>query len=1170
MKLTKLNLTRYGHFTDFLLELGNDPEGPYFHIIFGENETGKSTIRDAFIDFLYGIPARTPYNFLHENSALEVGATLSIGDEEHRLIRRKRNTNDLLDAQENPISQNILKAALGDISRDGYCNMFSLDEDTLIQGGKNILKSEGDLGQLLFSAAAGITGLSKTLEEIRKESENYYKHSGRKHELAQLKKELVDLETTIRELDVQAHHYEKLFKDEAQAREAYEDASKEKAENAKRNSELKATLDALSPWRSYLKTRDNLAECEDSPALPDGWLEEAEALRPKDSEVRSSCTRLSKELEDIEAQLEGIVVNETFLKNGEAIDRLQADDLEARYKAAKDIANRERERNGLQDVQKRNFRSLGREEGDEANKFLLPAATIADLRDLISGRSGVAAKRESAHDEYERAKVERDKAKSTLSSFSELADLMKFSRRVDALRSTANEEDLDKLKRAQESANAESDEALALLTPWSGTPEELTACDVPSPSVITALTTRKKNTDDAIRDGSREKERLDDEEASLIATSGVTKGAVADIDDETAKRAHDFRNERWAEHKKLIVSGASLDPKSISDTAGTFETTMEEDDRVRDLRLRASTELAAYRETKIALERNSAASKRQQEKRVAIDLEAGEVQSKIEKILGGLALPSDIAFDDLPKWIDRRAQALQRYRAQCLAKNEFETAETAIKTAKAKLTKELGKLDVDCDDYSGREILALCDEVIDEWREQTANKKAAVENLETAEQDVEERKSRFDTADADWGKWLSNWEQTLKGCWMGEAEAELTTAAVTENLRVLDEISSTLRELAELDSRIAAMEDDREAYRAEICRLTEATDYETKSDDPLRIADELRLQLQSARRNHERSEEMRGVAKDKETALREAQGNQAEINDHFKEFSAVFQAESFDELISAMRRSEKRASLSDELELQAETLCGMLSASDIETVEAQISPVALSPEKSGDLRAEHELLTVQQSAEEKNVQELYSNCKDTERALAAVGGDSEVARLEEQKQGLYLEIQHKSDAFLRRTAGVKVIQHAITRYRDTHRSSMMDQASKAFALITRGGFAELKALADDDQEVLVGIKRNGSSLVASKMSRGTRFQLYLALRVAGHTEFTKHRESLPFFADDILEPFDNPRSKETFSLMNDLSKSGQVIYLTHHEHLCDLARKVCGDRVNIIELPDHK
>lgn len=48
---------------------------------------------------------------------------------------------------------------------------------------------------------------------------------------------------------------------------------------------------------------------------------------------------------------------------------------------------------------------------------------------------------------------------------------------------------------------------------------------------------------------------------------------------------------------------------------------------------------------------------------------------------------------------------------------------------------------------------------------------------------------------------------------------------------------------------------------------------------------------------------------------------------------------------------------------------------------------------------------------------------------------------------------------------------------------------------------------------------------------------------------------MPFVADDILETFDEPRSEEAFRLFARMAATGQVIYLTHHRHLCDIARR---------------
>src|SRR5690606_11678868 len=85
---------------------------------------------------------------------------------------------------------------------------------------------------------------------------------------------------------------------------------------------------------------------------------------------------------------------------------------------------------------------------------------------------------------------------------------------------------------------------------------------------------------------------------------------------------------------------------------------------------------------------------------------------------------------------------------------------------------------------------------------------------------------------------------------------------------------------------------------------------------------------------------------------------------------------------------------------------------------------------------------------------------------------------------------------------------------------------------------------------------------AADMSKGTRFQLYLALRIAGYHELAKSRPAVPFIADDIMETFADNRASAAFELLGDMSRAGQVIYLTHHRHLCDIAQSACpGARV---------
>ena len=102
MRLLRLDLLRYGRFTDRSLELS--AKGADFHIIFGPNEAGKSTALAAIEDFLFGIPTRSPYDFLHDYASMRIGAVLENGGSSLNVIRRKGKRDTLLRTDGFPVS----------------------------------------------------------------------------------------------------------------------------------------------------------------------------------------------------------------------------------------------------------------------------------------------------------------------------------------------------------------------------------------------------------------------------------------------------------------------------------------------------------------------------------------------------------------------------------------------------------------------------------------------------------------------------------------------------------------------------------------------------------------------------------------------------------------------------------------------------------------------------------------------------------------------------------------------------------------------------------------------------------------------------------------------------------------------------------------------------------
>lgn len=78
MRLQRLELVRYGKFTERHLDFGEAKLGePDFHLIYGPNEAGKSTLFSGFLDLIFGIERSSPYGFLHPYQAMRIGGIVA-------------------------------------------------------------------------------------------------------------------------------------------------------------------------------------------------------------------------------------------------------------------------------------------------------------------------------------------------------------------------------------------------------------------------------------------------------------------------------------------------------------------------------------------------------------------------------------------------------------------------------------------------------------------------------------------------------------------------------------------------------------------------------------------------------------------------------------------------------------------------------------------------------------------------------------------------------------------------------------------------------------------------------------------------------------------------------------------------------------------------------------
>lgn len=1102
MRLDRLDLARYGRFTDTVLDFpAPTPGGADLHVIFGPNEAGKSTIFSAWLDLLFGIPLRSRYDFLHPGPTMRIGATIRTEAGPMALTRIKRSTGSLLDAHGAALPETVLQAALGGLGREGYGAMFSLDDDTLERGGESILASRGDLGEMLFSASAGLAGLGPELEAMRADLDAFHAPGRRKGAVRDAKARLADLDRARRDLDTSAAAAQKLAREGAVAEEGWTRA-KAAADAAD------AALAAIRAARAARPLRARLvaAEAELAPlaALPDtdaALDDQLRALTEARIGIDSRLAAAAAQIRTLEDRLAALAPDPAVLAL--AADLAAAEGLRAAHDTAlADLPHRIDAAQQIEASLRATQAALGRT-GAPVAGLLLSTARLASLRALLARRSGHETAVAAARAEAESAQTALAEAEARRTAAGAGSD----ARALAALLAQIGRDDpaatLALARRAEDLARADLAQALAALAPWRGDAVALAALAVPAPWQIEGLKTAAETTRTALADAERAR-------AAPAPDETAAPDATADAD-----AARSRREALWAAHLATLTRNS----------AAAFEAALRADDRIT---AQAADRLAAARlraREAAAQDRAAAALSAAQAARAA---HLADVAAMTEAL--GL---SGAGLEALLSWLAARETALAAQARLAAAEAETTRASAAVDAAAQALAALLGQPMPAPGGLAALRAEALA-------RVEAAGRIADLDRAaETARETATRRAQALEKAEAQLAAWTVDWATQTAGTPLAAEPVEIE--GLGRMLDLLDRLGQEAASHAALADRIAKMEANRDRFRAALA------DLRTR----LGLADDAPWTALTARlRRAEEIERQREVLGADLAALRATQ-------------DADTAAQLANEAGQAGIAAHLGAPMLRGRELAAH-LAACRTAGALRTEIARLTrDLAAQPEpEAGDdddatLATRESALQSAAAATRAAAEESFAALREARRRLEAVGGDDAVARIEAERANLLNALAEDSRAHLAARFGLIAFETALRRYRDSHRSAMLARASEAFAALSRGAYAGLSAEPDGAQERLVALPAAGGAKLAADLSKGTRFQLYLALRIAGYAELARSRPTVPFVADDIMETFDDGRATAAFTLLGQMSHHGQVIYLTHHRHLCEIAREAC-------------
>ncbi len=1152
MRLNRLDLVRYGKFTGRSLDFGEARAGiPDFHLVYGPNEAGKSTLFSGFLDLLFGIDNRSGYGFLHPYETMRVGGVIETGGKAHAVARIKRKQNSLLGPDDQAVPDNLFSAALGSIDRATYQMMFSLDDDSIERGGESILKSEGELGALLFSASSGLPDSSVILSGLKAQADAFYKPQGRKHRLAELKLELDVLKDEKSAIDVNAREFANLRRARDTATERHEAAVKARAELRVALDHARDRIEGLPLLARLRGLRSELADFGDMPEPPAAWHTMLPQLQCEEADIGARLEQLEGDIARRAADIAAIERDDAVLVLAVDIHDLERSGLEARHRtAASDMPNRLDESGKIGAGIAVCLARLERADAADPAALVLPAAVTGRIQDLVQKHSALNERLVTAVRERQQAvdaNSEAMKAQAALANSDRaagagdpapLADVLQILRQNDCLlrqqaanRQIATLEDqlADKLA-ALAPAQLDSGSLAALAIPEDADIAEWTARR-------TALTEQLKRLDDRITDETALAAAEDARLGELTRTGGFAG-------DDAALTLRQDRDLAWQAH------AGRLD----GETARAFETALRKDDEATALRLARAQDLAQARGLSLSIaERNGRLSAFRQQHQAVLAAIA-DLRREISTAARYCGLPEDTKLNQLVAWLARRAAALEVRDQLRVALQDLRVAMADEGKALERLTRMFEERGLKKDMPERLEdAIAFAERTVNALQLAHRAHAAAAEAVERTQAALRARDAAWVSADAGMSDWNARWEETVGTTWLLGGETALTAQEIIPVLAVLQDLDKLIQRKADLDHRIDGMRRDQAAFAATVRTLAERLSLPA-SEEPLAVFQVIRERLAGA----DRQEVLFRRLSDESDARTTEQGALIETRQrhdaHKRSMFDLFDCATLVDVGVHLEAAKARGRLRERIAEAEADLATRLSVGRADEAEMILSSV----DKDG-LQLETAELQSRWEQCDRDASELHAERRDAEKLLAAIGGGDAAAHIDERRRTVLAEIEERAISYLRLRLGILAGETALRLYRERHRSAMMRRASTAFSAISGGDYEGLTTQAEKGEEFLIAKAAGGGSKLARDLSKGTRFQLYLALRMAGYHEIAATRESLPFIADDIMETFDDGRAEHAFSLMADMAGVGQVIYLTHHQHLCDIARKACRD-----------
>ena len=997
MRLARLDLMRYGRFTDTSIEL---PQGERdLHIVFGPNEAGKTTSLTAIEDLLFGIPERTPYDFRHSYASMLIGAILENGDNRLEFRRRKGRRDMILGPDGTPLpgGEGSLAPFVGGSDRDYFERMFNLSHDRLAEGGKLIVEAKDDVGQMLFAAGTGLADLRDRLKRLEEEADGLWaprKSAQRLYHQAESR--LEDAKSRQRDHSLSANAWRA-------ARKALRNV--EKAHELRRNEceatsvELKKLARIRRVYAAVRRRSDlerDIAALGDVVALADDAGAQLASAESREAETRAKLELLTSDVEQARRDLEELAFDDALVRRAGDITQLNEQRIGVR-RGRNDLPKR-------RDEYERELSELSKLAAETSWHVTDPAALIERVPSrskiervqlLLVQDKEIAAVIHSTHTALEEAHAALEQKRTLLTEMGRASDVSKLKAVLSVVHDSGDVAVRIREARGQVDKETEQIERMMqALNPSLPDGADIEALAVPPQDTVITHRDEARDWRERRRDHAQ---RLADARNALDRDRKAyerrvnDEGAIAPRALEDARAERDILWElvkvRYVQSREIPEEEAQAHADMLDDLPASFEAAVGQADGVADRRFdnaQAAGELAV-------LARNIAEQEtlieQLEAKNAALTSEGKQLDQAWRSIWKDVLIevPSP---DAMLAWLNTRNDIVALIRRRREAQRRLTDYKSEETKAIALVQAELASLGWDTEETRADTLRVMVERAEGFRREQEAKAERINEMREAvqeAEIDLSRWQGKSQEAQTNRQTWRTEWAAAIGDLGLHEEDGPTAVSVQINVIEQMRERSATARDLRE--KRIDAIERDITAYELGVADVLRELAPDLVDED----ADTAVLALAHRR---DRALELQRQHKELTESLAARQKQIDELEEGRRESRMVVQllketagANDVDDLRAAIRRSDQSRAVNRELASVMQTLGQQGDGLGIDVLEEECRDTDIDETHAREEAAEGELKVLRSQLEQ-----AVEARTEARKAFEAIVGDDSAAK----------------------------------------------------------------------------------------------------------------------------------------------------------------------------------